>query len=84
MRAMTERTRIAGENRVERIRIFGRRLAEAREKQSRTRKNVADQIGIGFSTIHYYENGQACPSVLVAARLAKAYGVSLDELVKGL
>jgi transcriptional regulator with XRE-family HTH domain len=59
---------------------FGRRLRAAREAAGFTQSGFGDVVGINQRVIVRYEQDQAAPSVHVAARMARAAGVSLDAL----
>ena len=41
------------------VRLFGKRFKEYRMRCNLTQKEVADQSGIGLTTIHKFENGMA-------------------------
>jgi transcriptional regulator with XRE-family HTH domain len=57
---------------------FGRRLRAARGKLSQSQ--LATAAGISKRSVASYEAGETLPSIDIAARLAEALGVTLDEL----
>jgi len=59
------------------------RITYLRQKKGWSQSDLARNVKIGQSTLHGYESGaRAAPgmSVEVAARLARAFGVTLDYL----
>jgi transcriptional regulator with XRE-family HTH domain len=60
---------------------FGERLARLREARGWSQQELADRSGVPYITIYRCERGQHQePRVSVAAKLARALGVSLDIL----
>ena len=47
---------------------------------SQTRANVAKEVGISVSALQMYENGQRIPRDSIKVKLAKYYGVTVEEL----
>ncbi|WP_295119282.1 helix-turn-helix transcriptional regulator [uncultured Chitinophaga sp.] len=62
---------------------FGERIAALRKEKDMKQNELASQLGIGPVQVSRYEKDLITPSVEVAARIAKALGVSLDHLVNG-
>jgi transcriptional regulator with XRE-family HTH domain len=63
------------------MQTFGKRLKRIRERRGWTQRELADQSGVPYETIYRVERGtHQEPRVSVAARLARALGVSLDVL----
>lgn len=60
--------------------IFATRLKEARKKAGIVQEDAARQLDIRYSTYRRYETGVTEPTVSIAARMARLYGVSLDYL----
>lgn len=54
------------------------RLRKARG--NRTRKEVADALGIAYSTLNMYEFAQRVPKDEIKRRIADFYGMSIEEL----
>ncbi len=59
---------------------FGERLKAARKKAGLSQEAASQQLDIRYSTYRRYESGTTEPTVSVAARIARLYGVSLDDL----
>ncbi|MFB7915381.1 helix-turn-helix domain-containing protein [Streptomyces sp. NPDC056061] len=59
---------------------MGPRLRTARERHGATLTDVGRATGISPSTLSRIETGRRKPTLEVLLRLAKAYGISLDEL----
>ncbi|MET8543765.1 helix-turn-helix domain-containing protein [Kitasatospora sp. NPDC004799] len=59
---------------------MGPRLRSARERHGATLTGVSRATGISLSTLSRIETGRRRPTLEVLLQLAKAYGVSLDEL----
>jgi len=55
-------------------------LKEIRLKKGITQVELAKHVGISQQTISHYETGRAKPSLDVAVKLAKALGVSVEEI----
>ncbi len=62
---------------------FGRRLKEARTHRQLTQNEVANKLGIDFTTISKYENNKSQPDNDILRELAGIYEVSLDWLISG-
>ncbi|MCQ2439451.1 MAG: helix-turn-helix domain-containing protein [Oscillospiraceae bacterium] len=59
----------------------GARLKEARGK--RTQREVANELGISFSALCMYENGDRTPRDELKVRMAKLYGQTVGHLFFG-
>ncbi|MDN5855130.1 MAG: XRE family transcriptional regulator [Actinomycetia bacterium] len=59
-----------------------RRLADLREKRGLTLSTLAEQTGISTAHLSRLEKGARLPSVGTLLQLARAYGVSIGELVE--
>lgn len=62
---------------------FGSRLKEARKARKLTQAEVANIIGIDFTTISKYENDRSEPDNDTLQKLSSLYSVSTDWLIKG-
>ncbi|MBU5626515.1 XRE family transcriptional regulator [Oscillibacter sp. MSJ-2] len=60
---------------------FGERLKEYREARGYTQEQLAEIIGVAKTTITGYERGNRAPDVKKIKRLAKALGITGDELL---
>lgn len=56
------------------------RLREAREAKGWTQADLAARIGVSRKTINTIENGVFVPSTVIALRLARAFGRSVEQL----
>lgn len=56
------------------------RLREAREAKGWTQADVAARIGVSRKTINTIENGVFVPSTIIALRLARAFGQTVEQL----
>ena len=59
---------------------MGERLAELRRRAQLTQEGLARAAGVGTDAVRKWERGKRTPSFDMAAKLADALGVSLDEL----
>lgn len=57
------------------------RLREIREKAGMSQSDLAKASGVSQSHISEIEAERTVPTVFVAKRLARALGVSVDELI---
>lgn len=62
---------------------FGKRLKQARHQKRMTQNEVADKLGIDFTTISKYENNKSQPDNDILREMASLYEVSLDWLLLG-
>jgi len=60
---------------------LGKRIAHYRKDRKLSQAGLGAIIGIYNRYISRIENGRIVPSILTLARLAVAFGVSIDELV---
>jgi transcriptional regulator with XRE-family HTH domain len=60
---------------------FGERLATARKARGLTQVQLAQAIGSTQRAISYYENNGGYPPTPVAVELARALGISTEELM---
>lgn len=59
-------------------------LTELRQRKGFTQLQLAKKIGVTRQIISHYETGRAKPSLDVAVKLAKALGVSVEEIYEAL
>ena len=62
-------------------RDFGAKIADLRKKKGLTQAQLADMLNISNKTISRWETGEGYPEVTLLSRLAKALGVTVDELL---
>ncbi|MCM1166047.1 MAG: helix-turn-helix domain-containing protein [Lachnospiraceae bacterium] len=63
------------------VEIFGKRLKELRTERVLSQKQFGDAIGISKSTVGSYECAERTPDIVILARTAKYFDVSLDYLL---
>ena len=56
------------------------RLEEFRNKMSWTQQELADRVEVSRQTIISLENGRYNPSILLAFRLARLFGLQIEDL----
>ena len=54
-----------------------------RERRGLTLQQIEDLTGISFNTISRYERGVISPNIDTVLKIARALGVTVDELVNG-
>jgi transcriptional regulator with XRE-family HTH domain len=62
---------------------LGRRIRSLRAAQGIYQADMAEMAGISRITLSRIENGKMEPGFRIVARLARALGVSLPELMEG-
>ncbi len=60
---------------------FGKNLARCRKEKGWTQEELVKKSGVGISQIRRYETDNSSPTLEIIAKLARALGVSIDELV---
>lgn len=63
-------------------RKFGKRLRELREAEGWSQEEFADRAGLHRTYVSAVERGVRNPTLSVLARIAKALGMTLSELVQ--
>lgn len=56
------------------------RLREVRAERGWTQADLAERVGVTRKTINTVENGVFVPSTVLALKLARATGLSVEEL----
>ncbi len=64
--------------------ILGLRVRQMRGDRGLTQEEVADEVGCSRVMVTLIETGQRDMSLKLARRLAKLFGVSLDDLTAGM
>lgn len=59
---------------------FGKNMARFRKEKGLTQEDLVKRSGVAISQIRRYEADKSSPTLDVVTRLAKALGVSIDEL----
>jgi transcriptional regulator with XRE-family HTH domain len=62
-------------------RALGLRIAEARKTAGLTQTQLAEQLGLAQQTLAHYEAGRLRVALALLAPLARALGVSTEELI---
>ena len=57
-------------------------IKEAREKAGLTQQDLADELGVGQSTVAMWETQKSLPRTDKLPALAKILGCTIDELLK--
>lgn len=65
------------------IMTFGARLRSARNSKRLTQHQVADTLGLNFTTISKYENDKSQPDNEILQKMSVLYDVSIDWLLTG-
>ncbi|RIV25105.1 XRE family transcriptional regulator [Fibrisoma montanum] len=60
----------------------GQRIRQAREMKGLTQKELASALGVSEAAVYRYEQGQNF-TLDTLCKIAKAVGVTVEELVKG-
>lgn len=55
-------------------------MREAREAKGWTQADLAERIGVSRKTINTIENGVFIPSTVIALKLARAFGRTVEQL----
>lgn len=63
--------------------VIGKNIKRYRLKMKYTQAQLAEEIGVKQSTIANYESGRNLPSTKHLLRLAKAFKMTVEDLVKG-
>ena len=58
------------------------KMRELRKKKGYTHQEVADRIGLTRAAYTNYESGIRTPNIETACKIAKLYGVKVEQLVK--
>ena len=61
---------------------FSNNLKYYREKASLTLKALAEQLGVGTTTVHDWETKRSEPNIEMLINIADLFGITVDELVR--
>jgi len=56
------------------------RLEEIRKQKGLTQEELAEALGVSRQTINSLENGRYNPSIVLAFRIARFFGMSIEEI----
>ncbi len=60
---------------------LGKRMKYLRKRKGLSAEAFSEYLGVSPATLRRYESGQTEPDAEIAARLAKLFGVSADDLL---
>ena len=61
---------------------IGRRIAELRKEVGLTQEQLAVKTGLDRTFVGYIEKGDRNPSIETANKIARALGITIDEIFK--
>ena len=61
---------------------IGKRIAHLRKEKGLTQEELAGHMGISPQAVSKWENDQTCPDISALPKLARLFGVTVDELIK--
>ena len=61
---------------------LGKNLKKIRIEKGISQSGIADLLGVSRGFVSNIENGKTNPTLATIARLSKALGVSIEELIK--
>ena len=62
---------------------IGKRIAFLRKEKGLTQEELANHMGISPQAVSKWENDQTCPDISALPKLARLFGVTVDELLEG-
>ena len=62
---------------------IGKRIAHFRKEKGLTQEELAQHMGISPQAVSKWENDQTCPDISALPKLARLFGVTVDELLEG-
>ena len=62
---------------------IGKRIGLLRRQKGMTQEELASHMGVSPQAVSKWENDQTCPDISALPKLAKLFGVSMDELLEG-
>ena len=65
------------------VKKFSQRIKELRLKRGMTQEELAETADISYKNIQYLESkNPTCPSLITLNKLAKAFGITISQLLK--
>lgn len=61
--------------------MIGENIQFLRKKRNLTQEALAEQLGVSRQTVAKWEAGESAPDLDAAARLSRAFDISLDDLI---
>ena len=62
---------------------IGKRIALLRKEKGLTQEELANHMGVSPQAVSKWENDQTCPDISALPKLARLFGVTVDELLEG-
>ena len=62
---------------------IGKRIAHLRKEKGLTQEELAGHMGISPQAVSKWENDQTCPDISALPKLARLFGITVDELLEG-
>lgn len=62
---------------------FGLRIGRLRTERGWSQRILADKVDVTQGSIHRYETSRTLPRVDTLARLSRAFGMTINELLEG-
>lgn len=62
---------------------IGNRISKFRKEKHMTQEELANLLGVSSQAVSKWETDTSCPDISLLPQLAKALGVTIDELVTG-
>ena len=62
---------------------IGKRIAFFRKEKGLTQEELAQHMGVSPQAVSKWENDQTCPDISALPKLARLFGVTVDELLEG-
>ena len=66
------------------LRSLGKRIRELRRERGYSQEKLAELADVHENHVRRIERGEANPSFLVLIRIARAVGISVSDLLRGL
>lgn len=63
---------------------FGNKIKLLRTDNNMSQEDLADKVGVDRSYMGFVERGEKNPTLLILNKIARAFGITLSELFKGL
>jgi len=61
---------------------IGKYLLQKRKEESKTQKDIADDLGVTYQAVSRWENGDSIPDIETLCMIADMYHVSVDEILQ--
>jgi len=62
---------------------FGLRIGQLRTERGWSQRILADKVDVTQGSIHRYETSRTLPRIDTLARLSRAFGMTINELLEG-